>query len=39
MLAPLPLELIAAAKGAAHWAATGLPLVIAAPLLGLHAWS
>jgi heme exporter protein B len=35
MLAPLPLELIAAAKGAAHWAATGLPLVIAAPLLGL----
>ena len=35
LLAPLPLELIAAAKGAAHWIATGLPLVIAAPLLGL----
>lgn len=35
VLAPVPLELIAAAKGAAHWAATGLPLVIAAPLLGL----
>jgi heme exporter protein B len=35
LLAPVPLELIAAAKGAAHWVATGLPLVIAAPLLGL----
>lgn len=35
MLAPVPLELIAAAKGAAHWVATGLPLVVAAPLLGL----
>lgn len=35
MLAPVPLELVAAAKGAAHWVATGLPLVIAAPLLGL----
>jgi heme exporter protein B len=34
-LAPVPLELIAATKGAAHWVATGLPLVIAAPLLGL----
>lgn len=35
LLAPVPLELIVVAKGAAHWAATGLPLVIAAPLLGL----
>jgi heme exporter protein B len=35
LLSPLPLELIAAAKGAAHWVATGLPLVIVAPLLGL----
>lgn len=31
----LPLELIAAAKGIAHWIATGLPLVIATPALGL----
>jgi heme exporter protein B len=30
-----PLELVVAAKAAAHWLATGLPLVIAAPLLGL----
>jgi heme exporter protein B len=35
LLSPLPFELIAAAKGAAHWVATGLPLVIVAPLLGL----
>jgi heme exporter protein B len=35
LLAPIPLTLIAAAKGAAHWIATGLPLVIAAPVLGL----
>ena len=34
-LAPLPLELAAAAKGLAHWLVTGLPLVILAPLLGL----
>src|SRR5215831_14516177 len=30
-----PLELVVAAKGVAHWLTTGLPLVIAAPLLGL----
>jgi heme exporter protein B len=35
LLAPQPLEAIAAAKALAHWLATGLPLVIAAPLLGL----
>jgi heme exporter protein B len=35
LLSPAPLALIAAAKGAAHWIATGLPLVIVAPLLGL----
>jgi heme exporter protein B len=35
MLSATPLELIAAAKGAAHWVATGLPLTVAAPLFGL----
>lgn len=30
-----PLEFAVAAKAAAHWLSTGLPLVIAAPLLGL----
>jgi heme exporter protein B len=30
-----PLELAVLAKAAAHWITTGLPLVIAAPLLGL----
>lgn len=34
-LADAPLAAIAAAKAFAHWCATGLPLVIAAPLLGL----
>lgn len=34
-LSSLPLELVAAAKGLAHWLATGLPLVIAAPALSL----
>jgi len=32
---PLPLELVVLAKGLAHWLATGLPLALAAPLLGL----
>jgi heme exporter protein B len=31
----VPLELAMAAKAIAHWLTTGLPLVIAAPLLGL----
>ncbi|MCP5075926.1 MAG: heme exporter protein CcmB [Rhodobacteraceae bacterium] len=31
---PLPLEGIAAAKAAAHWLTTGLPLTVAAPFLG-----
>jgi heme exporter protein B len=31
----LPLELVAGAKAVAHWLTTGLPLVVAAPLLGL----
>ncbi len=35
LLSPAPLELIAVAKGLAHWIATGLPLVIAAPVLGV----
>jgi heme exporter protein B len=30
-----PLELAIASKAAAHWLSTGLPLVVAAPLLGL----
>ena len=33
--APLPLEALALAKAAAHWITTGLPLVVAAPLLGV----
>ncbi|MEX3014977.1 heme exporter protein CcmB [Gymnodinialimonas hymeniacidonis] len=32
---PLPLEALAALKALAHWITTGLPLVVAAPLLGL----
>jgi heme exporter protein B len=35
VLAPIPLELALAAKALAHWLTTGLPLVVAAPLLGL----
>lgn len=31
----LPLELAVLAKGVAHWLTTGLPLTLAAPLLGL----
>ena len=34
-LGPLPLELTALAKALVHWLATGLPLLIAAPLLAL----
>lgn len=30
-----PLELVVLAKGLAHWAVSGLPLVVAAPLFGL----
>ncbi len=33
--APIPLEAVAAAKAAAHWLTTGLPLVAAAPLVGV----
>jgi heme exporter protein B len=32
-LGPAPLEMIALAKAAAHWLTTGLPLMIAAPLI------
>lgn len=35
VLSPLPLELAVLAKTAAHWVASGLPLVIASPLLAL----
>ena len=34
-LAPLPLEAIVALKALAHWLTTGLPLVVAAPLLAV----
>ena len=34
-LSPLPLEAVAAAKIAAHWLTTGLPLTLLSPLLGL----
>lgn len=33
--APLPLEAALAVKGLAHWMTTGLPLVVAAPFLGI----
>ena len=33
--APLPLEGVAAIKALAHWITTGLPLTLAAPLLGV----
>jgi heme exporter protein B len=35
LTAATPLELALATKAAAHWLTTGLPLVIAAPILGL----
>ncbi len=34
-LGPLPLEAVLLAKAAAHWLTTGLPLLVAAPLLAL----
>ncbi|MCF6232272.1 MAG: heme exporter protein CcmB [Rhodobacteraceae bacterium] len=33
--APLPLEMVVSVKALAHWITTGLPLVMAAPLLGV----
>ena len=36
LVAPQPLALIVLAKIAAHWLTTGLPLAIAAPLIGLQ---
>ncbi|MFT6452841.1 MAG: heme exporter protein B [Halocynthiibacter sp.] len=33
--APVPMEGVVAAKALAHWITTGLPLVIAAPILGV----
>jgi heme exporter protein B len=35
LMARMPVELAVAAKALAHWLTTGLPLVIAAPLLGI----
>ncbi len=34
-LGPAPLEMVALAKAAAHWLTTGLPLMIAAPLIAV----
>jgi len=34
-LAPLPLEAVVLAKSCAHWLVTGLPLIVAAPVLGI----
>lgn len=33
--APLPLEVVVSVKSLAHWITTGLPLVLAAPVLGV----
>ena len=35
VLAPLPLEIVVIAKCTAHWFATGLPMIIVAPVLAL----
>lgn len=35
LLAPQPAVAVAAAKAAAHWLLAGLPLIVAAPLIGL----
>lgn len=35
LMSKAPLELVVAVKGLAHWLTTGLPLVVAAPLIGL----
>jgi len=34
-LSPMPLETLVAIKAVAHWITTGLPLVVAAPILGM----
>ena len=34
-LAPLPLEIVVVAKCVAHWLTTGLPMIVAAPILAL----
>ena len=34
VLAPQPLELVVLGKAAAHWIATGLPLIVIAPVMG-----
>lgn len=35
LVSPLPLEAVVLAKCAAHWLTTGLPLIVAAPLLAI----
>ena len=36
LIAPQPLLVVVLAKTAAHWLSTGLPLALAAPLIGLQ---
>lgn len=35
LMSRVPLELVVLVKGVAHWLTTGLPLIVAAPLIGL----
>jgi heme exporter protein B len=35
LMAPMPIEIVVAVKAVAHWLTTGLPLVVATPVLGL----
>src|SRR5579862_6074939 len=35
LMSRAPLELVVAVKGVAHWLTTSLPLIVAAPLIGL----
>src|SRR5207248_328367 len=35
LMAPMPVEIVVAVKALAHWLTTGLPLVVATPVLGL----
>jgi len=35
LLSPVPVPLVVLAKTAAHWVTTGLPLLVAAPLIGI----
>src|ERR1700692_4226759 len=35
LMSRAPLDLVVAVKGVSHWLTTGLPLIVAAPLIGL----